>query len=285
MLRSLTCHLAWRWTYRRYKRWQGHVPAEHFVDFVGQMSERKFEIGSRPDPLPARFERASYPPPGESLKWTAVLDAIDAARNRFVMLDGGAGYGRWLVGAAFAIRQRSLPLDTLLIGIEAEPTHFTWLRSHFIDSGLDPDHHRLIHGAIGAADGEASFMSGKPGETYGQLVVTPDHLQDGFTTIRVPCFSLSTILYDIDRVDLVIFDVQGAEAYTIIQAADTMNRKVARINVNTHSEEIELELRAFFKDQGWRCVQDYTLRKKNRTPYGEIPFTDGMQDWVNPQIG
>ncbi len=67
------------------------------------------------------------------------------------MVDLGAGFGRWLVKGATAVRQCHGDLPIRLIGVEAEPTHFEWLKQHFNDNGLDPAQHELIEAAVDGA--------------------------------------------------------------------------------------------------------------------------------------
>ena len=65
------------------------------------------------------------------------------------MVELGAGYGRWIVNAAAAVRAyRDLPSS--LTAVEAEPTHFRWLELHCSDNGVTAT---LVH----AADRPASW--------------------------------------------------------------------------------------------------------------------------------
>jgi hypothetical protein len=68
-----------------------------------------------------------------------VVEAID----EFTMAALGAGWRRWLIAAASAVKQyRDIPFHA--IGVEAEPTHFKWMLEHFRDNGLDPVDHNLM---------------------------------------------------------------------------------------------------------------------------------------------
>ena len=84
------------------------------------------------------------PPPvdGEYFEWIDVLESVALARDRYTMLELGAGYGRWAVRAAAAVRQRGIS-ECHLVAVEADPVHFTWLQQHFCDNGLDPAQHTL----------------------------------------------------------------------------------------------------------------------------------------------
>lgn len=80
----------------------------------------------RPQPFD-RNESPTYPPFDEEyFEWIDLLEAVAAAKDRFTMLELGAGFGRWTARAAAAAKQRDLSYS--LIAVEAEPTHFDWMR-------------------------------------------------------------------------------------------------------------------------------------------------------------
>ena len=62
--------------------------------------------------------------------------------------------------------------ELLLVGVEAEPTHFEWMNEHFADNGLDARRHRLIQAAVAANDGVANFAIGHAEAWYGQAIVS-----------------------------------------------------------------------------------------------------------------
>jgi hypothetical protein len=57
------------------------------------------------------------------------------------MLDLGAGYRRWAVRPAFAVRQYWGLLPHHLIAVGAEPTVFGWMPLHFRDNRINPALH------------------------------------------------------------------------------------------------------------------------------------------------
>jgi hypothetical protein len=81
---------------------------------------------------------AVTPPPAdpELFEWIDVLEAVTRANASFTMLELGAGYGRWVVNAASALRLYS-GLPHHLIAVEAELTHFRWLELHCRDNEVD----------------------------------------------------------------------------------------------------------------------------------------------------
>ena len=60
---------------------------------------------------------------------------------------------------------------------------------------------------------------------------------------KVPTVSLSTLLRDLDQVDLIDSDVQGAEADVFEAAAEAVDRKVSRVFIETHGLPLEERLR------------------------------------------
>lgn len=85
----------------------------------------------------SRGAAAAFPPPvnEEYFEWIDLLSAVVQASDDFTFLELGAGYGRWSIRAAAAARQRGI--ETVTLGcVEAEPTHFEWLRQTLFDNGL-----------------------------------------------------------------------------------------------------------------------------------------------------
>jgi len=74
------------------------------VNFLGVRTRRMFWIGGD-EP---RQDAGNLPRPNEEyIEWIDVLEAVSNARDRFTMVELGAGWGRWLVNAAAALRHRS----------------------------------------------------------------------------------------------------------------------------------------------------------------------------------
>jgi FkbM family methyltransferase len=174
------------------------------------------------------------------------------------------------------------------VGVEPDPTHFRWLIKHFKDNDINDQHHHLIEGAVGIEDGEAFLsMAVDPAADYGQRVfasVEEANRHGIANTIPVRTYALSTLLSRFDVVDLVDMDIQGTELEVVSAAHDQLTSKVKRINVGTHSHDIEKGLRKLLGISGWHCEADYSCLGNRRTPYGEITFGDGTQTWVNPKF-
>lgn len=278
--------------FREFVPWHGNVAAGFDVNFVGQLTDVSFNKGW--EDAERRRDRYCWPPhppiDDEIFEWKILLSAILEARDSFTMIEAGAGYGRWMVSAVRASRLRRPDLKFRLIGIEADPTHFKWMRKHFLDNGLNPDSHRLIFGAVDARDGEDTFLcSDDPSSWYGQHIAYADHHRtnfgDGYKRINVATFSIETILAELDRVDLMDFDIQYAEGRAIPVSIEIMTRKVKRVFVETHSAEIHDIIHRTFDSHGWECTDKYGYTNGcpsvEITPFGTVNFQAGLQCWIN----
>ncbi len=304
--------------FQAFTRLKGEVPAGYDHDFLGSMTRTWFWEGPPRDT--AIEVDTPYPPFDEEyFQWIDLLESVVAARDSYTMIELGAGFGRWAVRAAMAVRQYcSLPFR--LIAVEADPVHFDWLRMHFEDNGLDPSQHCLLHAAVGSASGDATLVIGSPDysqtpqgrmpQWYGQWLIegSPWRIParekqrtkgvkeasyggcqvhrhpDGRKSISVPQVDLKSILTDSRRVDLIDLDVQAQELNTLSPAIGELNAKVKRLHIGTHAAEIEAGLRILLGRNGWQCVADYPRLGTRETPWGPIDFEDGVQSWVNPRV-
>jgi FkbM family methyltransferase len=272
-----------------FERFRGSVPPGFHANFLGALRRNAFTAGL----FAARGWQ--FPPSGlvetscpeldeESLEWIDVLEAVLAAEQRFTMLELGAGFGRWLVNAAMAARQRRPDLELALIGVEAEPTRFQWMKQHFEDNGMDPGKHRLIEAAVDAEERTVDFYVGMPDQWWGQSMT---HLQPpipGCSVRTVKTVTLERLLNDLDLVDLIDLDIEGAELAVLSGAIGLVNEKVKRLHIGTHSRTIEQGLRALFWDNGWYKRTDYETGRTESTPWGEVSFENGVQTWINPRL-
>lgn len=224
----------------------------------------------------------------EYFEWIALLVSVAHADRRFCFAEIGAGWGRWMVSAAALCRQRNLPCH--LIGVEAEPSHFEWIKMVLRDNELHPDEHDLFLGAVAERDRDDVLLTGPepPEKVWGHRTIHENDMPawidlPGYKLRTVEGFSLATVLANCDRVDLVDVDIQGVEHEVVVPAFDTLNQKVSVIHIGTHSDEAETALRRAFRRHGWRNAFDHPHHRQVRTRYGPVYFTDGVQTWVNPR--
>lgn len=255
-------------------------PPGFTVDYPGVF--RRNEFTSKAFESKTALPVGSGSPPSineEYFEWIDVLESVSAAEERFCMAELGAGFGRWLVRAAVALRLLKPTIQPYLIGVEAEPTHFRWMVEHFQDNQLKPEEHRLVEAAVDRSDGEVMFTVGQPRDWYGQAIV-PLHTA-GYELVLVRSITLSSLIRDVERIDLLDLDVQGVELAVLESAIVDLNRKVRRIHVATHSSELEAGLRELFRRHGWFKRYDFASGFCEFTPFGEIAFIDGIQTWIN----
>lgn len=240
----------------------------------------------------------------EYFEWIDLLEAVRHAEGRFTMIELGAGWGRWLMQGAAAAITRDIPY--LLVGVEAEPAHFVWMKQHFSDNRVPDTSLRLHQAAVAGTEGWVRFHVGDPTAWYGQAIDpnAPDArlrptMRDRVRRLplrrrgpgsgersveRVRSLTLTSLLRELQVVDLIDLDVQGVEAEVLESAAAGLDAQVRRVHVGTHSRENESRIRDLFGRLGWENRNDYESGSEAETPWGRISFQDGVQTWINPRL-
>jgi FkbM family methyltransferase len=297
--------------FSQFKRFCGEVPAGYGIDFLGTKMRGQFVLGMGTW-SDAGTREAHYPIVDEEyFEWIDLLESVVAAKGSYTMIDLGAGYGRWAVRAAYAVKQYNSQIPCRLIAVEAEPVVFKWMGLHFNDNGVDTKQHSLIHGAVSDAPGEVLFYIGgprggpfdrTPNDWYGQSLtrdydVSGEFEYDGeyngfrvrrhkseWRSINVPGVSLGSLLKDLERVDLIDMDIEGQELPSIRSTIAALNAKVKRLHIGTHGKEIESELKQLLSANRWQCLADYSVFSTSETQWGTISFENGVQSWVNSRF-
>jgi FkbM family methyltransferase len=242
-------------------------------NWVGVLTRREFFDED------LRFVTVSPPlPDPEIFEWIDVLEAVTRAQSGFTMLELGAGYGRWTVNAAAALRAYS-GLPHSLTAVEAEPTHFRWLQLHCADNGVDAT---LIHAAVASTRGTVEFAVGEPASWYGQAIADGSWSPERVDTVAA--VTLSDLLRPLVSVDLIHCDIQGAEAEVFEEAAQSLDAQVKRVHVGTHGAAAEQRVRDLFSSLRWKKLNDYACGTSVETPFGAMGFQDGVQTWLNTRL-
>lgn len=280
------------------------------ADFLGTVYRHDYVAGiiqPRPESIPIGLPLFDE----EYFEWIDLLESVVDARHSYNMMELGAGFGRWSVRAAFAVRQLHPEMPFHLTAVEAEPVVYGWMRQHFADNHLDLTAHCLLHAAVTEVPGEAMFYVGgprggpwdkRPEGWYGQCL-TKDYdvaaggrfdsdyhgfsvsrHPSGWRSIRVPGVSLCCLLAGTDLVDLIDMDIEGQELPSVQANIGALDAKVKRLHIGTHSQEIEAGLRELLCRHHWERRADYTLFSESNTPWGRIRFENGVQSWVNPRL-
>jgi len=248
----------------------------------------------------------------EFYDWLGLFESVLDGRSAYVIVELGAGYGRWIALAANLCHAVGRPLG-LLIACEAEPTHFRWLLTHLRDNGVDPARHRMINAAVARQRGTAPFYVGAATEWYGQSIAQNvidsgrwprrgltgwlDRLRGASKPMAeakmVDTVGLADILTDdVPTVDLMLVDIQGSEFDVFEPAMHLVDAKVRRVHVAIHSTNTEAAagrdlgkmVSDLFQRHGWTSLV--------RVEPGEIRgiyghparFNDGVQNWKNPRL-
>jgi len=290
-----------------FPRWAGILEREYaWATFVGAKIHHSFAIEYQKGETD-RYIQSNYPDINEEyFEWIDLLDSVHNSRQKFIMVELGAGYGRWIVNAAKVFEIANIPIPYLMIGVEAAETHFKWMKEHIVNNNLPFKNFRLIQAAVGEKNGRCLFPMGIPNTSYGQSIIKKNDnisvfracikkvrnsfLQDPSTSLEidmnkhVKVFTLEKILDGIDKIDLIDMDIQGTAFEVLNAAKDIINKKVKKIHIGTHSIKIEEELRVLFSSLGWNKIWDFQINSKSDTEWGTIKFSDGVQSWENPYL-
>ena len=257
--------------------WSGETDGTWVYDSLGERTDPRYRPQFRPQPK-GPVETKHPKPYAPYFELVFVLEAVKAAKagQPFEMVELGAGYGAWLA-TVFKAAQRFGVREVRLTGLEMVPEHVAWMKEHLRNNGADPDEHRILHGAVSDVDGEAVYLPGTEAD-FGQRV-----RQRG-AGIRVPCWSLESLLEQHARVSLIHCDIQGEEGRVFRPAVELVKRKVERLLISTHSNSIHRDLRRRFHTAGFEIVYDFPVRSRVRTEYGDVQFLDGLLCLINPHL-
>jgi FkbM family methyltransferase len=226
----------------------------------------------------------------EATEWLAVMRSVLQAKDRYRIMELGAGWGPAVVAGAVLARRRGLA-DVKATALEADPHHYATLRQHFEDNGLDPSDHLLLNGAVGKRNGTARWpITDDSNTSYGNRPLDPngrDYLGRGITKTRPVKVHGFRRLLESDRFwDLVHIDVQGGEFNICKDAIEVMNRSVGRVCLGLHSRKLDGDLFDLFWKAGWALEGEsptrFTYRDKAESQEA-MTYADGTQVWRNPR--
>ncbi len=236
---------------------------------------------------------------GEAVEWIGLLKSVRSAKEKFVAMELGAGWGPWVVGGAVAARNRGIR-DSFLLAVEADPGHFQFLRQHFVDNGLNPAQHRLLQAAVGDKAGRARWPRVESQNDWGSRPipvdgkakqggeVISDYMGRQFSDfIDVEILAINDLLSEQPRWDFVHIDVQGGEAAICQAGLRLLTERVHWMVIGTHSRAIEGSLLSMLAAEGWILENEkpvlFVFRPEAPTQEGMIT-RDGTQVWRNPRL-
>ena len=230
--------------------------------------------------------RVLQQPEDSPFEWQVLLEALAAARDRFCMIELGAGYGPWLTRAGVAWRRRHPDSELVLAGVEAEPAHFRFLVQHLADNGIPDACLRLSHAAAAGEDGRAEFEVARlpaadwgtrlAGETQPIGLARPADAP----RVEVAAISLTSLAAGLGTIDLLHVDIQGSEVPVLRAGSSVLRDHVRRLLVGTHGRDAEAQLIDLLIPLGFQ------LRYEQACHYrldGDHPVlvADGTQVWIN----
>ena len=138
--------------------------------------------------------------------------------------------------------------------MDNKPMHTSWTRQHFALNGFDPSQYQIIRGLA---------FRGDPLQPMGKDV-----------------YHLNQILKDVDHVDLLDIDVQGAEKYILRSKLDidALQQKVMRVHIEAHSVPTGTILTSMLMKHGFRILRNATSHMSwmYHAPHiGEVMFRSG----------
>src|SRR5277367_4022989 len=136
--------------------WAGRVPVGFVADFLGILTDFRFNVLSGIDPalVGGGYQQTALPVIGDGHNgegWFEVVNWLASAREargRYVMITLGACWGAQAVGA-FRAAQLLNPMPCKLVAIEPDPENFKWMMEHMRTNGIDPEEHWLVQAALG----------------------------------------------------------------------------------------------------------------------------------------
>ena len=274
---------------------------QHVVrDALGGVTRRRFR-------KTIRLEKFAPSLGDEFFDWLGLFESVLEARGPYVMVELGAGYGRWTAFAAQLCRALGRPLGCL-VACEAEPMHHRWLLQHLGDNGVDPSAHRMIRAAVSDRRGRAPFYVGAAAEWYGQSLTSRAARASGVAgwlrrlgrapgvmeeVAMVETVTLADILAgDLPTVDFMHVDIQGVEFDVFRPAMELMSSKVRRVHVAIHSatteaaagRDLDVLVAGLFEEQGWTNLQRARPGETRDLHERAVMFNDGVQVWRNPRL-
>jgi FkbM family methyltransferase len=256
----------------------------HTLDYVG--AQFRCEWGALSH-LPA-ISQFAVPRPvfdEEYFEFVDVLESVRDSNEAYVMMELGAGFGRWGIRAGLAARRRGIR-DVNLLFVEGLPKHVRWLNEALALNDLTSVS-TVVPKAIAYTGGPVEFMiesENDGSDWFGQGIAFPGADGVGYRTQLVESTTFEQIAAPYNRIDLVDMDLQKAERELVVNSMETLTAKVRRVHIGTHLPEIEAEIRVAFERAGWRKIWDFACGRENETPFGPIRFVDGVQGWINPHL-
>jgi FkbM family methyltransferase len=222
----------------------------------------------------------------DAIEYFALLKSFKSAGQCFSVVELGAQYGPWVCAAAVLGARLGKP--TKLVAVEASPVLAALIPLHLSFNSIDPNHARVIQGAVSDKRGTCYFPKvNSLRENGGQIAYQPtdvDYIGRKVQYETVPAYELADVLPE-GLIDFLHVDIQGLE--TAVLSNPVMNERVRAVFVGTHSRKIEGELIEIFHSNGWELKRERPTKFLYRAELPNIvgwTSKDGGQYWTNPRL-
>ena len=281
-----------------FQRFAGHEvrPADGFItDFLGVRTR----VSSLYDAVAHLSGLVLNPPDpddfhAEAVEWIGVLKTTLTAKDRYVAMEWGAGWGPWIIAGAKAAQRLGL-VDIRLYGVEADPSHFKAMAQHLLDNGFSPADHVLLQAAVGPENALAEWPDEPDARNqWGARPLREGSDQDiDYLCERVDRFIEVRVIAARDLVlrepvwDMVHIDIQGWEGEVCRACIDVLTERVKWVVIGVHSRIQDAHLLQIFHGAGWILEHEKPTRFKYRPSqqnFEAMVTADGTQVWRNPRL-
>lgn len=234
-------------------------------------------------PIPGNFHWGA-------IEWIGLMRAVLAAKDKFRVMELGAGWGPAVVSSSVMARLRGIS-DIRMTAVEGDPHHFRRLRQHLTDNSFDPAQHNLFHAAVAQADGVAHWPVTEPSSTefgFRPMDASGDYMHRTFAaTAEVKLMAMTRLVRLENRWDLIHVDIQGAEASICRVAMPDLIARAKRVIIGTHSRTIEGDLITLFARNEWVLENEKPCKFAPHPTWDtleSLTTVDGCQVWCNPRV-
>ena len=226
---------------------------------------------------------------GTANEHLAVLEAVDRAVKKgqkdFAMVELGAGWGPWISEAGVLCKRKNIT-DLKLIGVEADRPKFDAMIEHFKRNNLEAD--GLIFGAAWDCDATLKFPVIAREDMGGAASTSDVEYRGGETQmVEVPAHGLQKLCDGLGVIDVMHWDVQGAEARIGLHNRGLLDARVRSMQIGTHSRAIEGQLIEMFYSLGWDVLRELPckmLYDKSKPTIEGMTTSDGEIYARNPKL-
>jgi hypothetical protein len=116
---------------------------------------------------------------------------------------------------------------------------------------------------------------------HGKFGRQPAHdSESNRTNLRVPCYSIATLIQPFTKVDLVHVDIQGDEYRVISSAEKILKEKIKRLVIGTNSRKIKQQFLDGLTQWDWELESEEACIFKQHWGMNKL-LQDGCQVWRN----